>query len=535
MKINFDFHNRLEPARDHRQDLQWGFMAVTADPLWFLGRQWQMGEHQGENAASPVLIRVEYSRQPITHDPSRPGHSPGKPNGDSRPLTPAESIVEGEPDDWWTIGRRIRLGAAASRGILPTLQALPEEQQKKLWLPDLPPPYDIFSRQWDGLELFRQRQQLGIAPVLFNEVPTIRRDDHWNPAEFVYGTTFDVDGEEGALAVPHHDGGDVDWWSVEGRSLPATDQTFNSTQQPARFNYPGAPHPRWWQIEDAQVDIGGFPPDRSHFPTMLLLDLVLTHSNDWFTFYVDAQIGDVVTLRKLSIVDLFGDEFSSGDPQYQDLLKQPEDWSLFQIAGWPVGALALWPVAATPLAGEALEQVSIGVDEDSNLVWAVEERANGRMLASMEIEAPEKPELTPNPTLEAQGTKTYLYQPSTFTPHHWHPYILDEAPGITRRRFIQARLADYTSTTNGGFRLAPRPVARLLYDEKRELDDPTNPMHVIEPSAVPVQGLRLDRRYVLGRRSDGQPVLWIQRHRWPLLSPPANRLRFDVMVEAGDK
>jgi hypothetical protein len=27
------------------------------------------------------------------------------------------------------------------------------------------------------------------------------------------------------------------------------------------------------QIEDAKVDIGGFPPDRSHLATMLLMDI----------------------------------------------------------------------------------------------------------------------------------------------------------------------------------------------------------------------------------------------------------------------
>jgi hypothetical protein len=32
----------------------------------------------------------------------------------------------------------------------------------------------------------------------------------------------------------------------------------------------------------------------------------------------------------------------------------------------------------------------------------------------------------------------------------------------------------------------------------------------------------------------GQPVLWIQRQRRSLLSPPARRLRFDVMEEANE-
>jgi hypothetical protein len=89
-------------------------------------------------------------------------------------------------------------------------------------------------------------------------------------------------------------------------------------------------------------------------------------------------------------------------------------------------------------------------------------------------------------------------------------------------------LAEYRPETGQQFQLAPKPAAELLADPARTANDP---VHAIEPRAVPVQGLRLDRCYVLGRRSDGQPVLWIQRRRLPLLSPPANALRYDVLAE----
>jgi hypothetical protein len=55
-------------------------------------------------------------------------------------------------------------------------------------------------------------------------------------------------------------------------------------------------------------------------------------------------------------------------------------------------------------------------------------------------------------------------------------------------------------------------------------------MHRIEPAAVPPTGLRLERRYVLARRTDGSPELWVQRQHRPLISPPVSGLRFDVMA-----
>ncbi len=55
MSARIDRYNRLEP-RPNDRDMQTGFAARIHDPLWLLARQWQMGEHQGENASSPVRI-----------------------------------------------------------------------------------------------------------------------------------------------------------------------------------------------------------------------------------------------------------------------------------------------------------------------------------------------------------------------------------------------------------------------------------------------------------------------------------------------
>lgn len=65
-----------------------------------------------------------------------------------------------------------------------------------------------------------------------------------------------------------------------------------------------------------------------------------------------------------------------------------------------------------------------------------------------------------------------------------------------------------------------------------QLTSPADPVHQIEPATVPSLGLRLERRTMLARGTDGLPVLWQQRRRLPLLAPPAQHGRFDVMQEA---
>jgi hypothetical protein len=57
-----------------------------------------------------------------------------------------------------------------------------------------------------------------------------------------------------------------------------------------------------------------------------------------------------------------------------------------------------------------------------------------------------------------------------------------------------------------------------------------HPVHQLEPAAIPSDGVQVERRHLLGRRTDGQPVLWAQRRRVPLTAPPTLRLQFDTFA-----
>src|SRR5438034_8330011 len=48
---------RLEP-QSTAGDPRPGVEARVHDPLWFLGRQWQLGEFEGEDAGTPLTVRV---------------------------------------------------------------------------------------------------------------------------------------------------------------------------------------------------------------------------------------------------------------------------------------------------------------------------------------------------------------------------------------------------------------------------------------------------------------------------------------------
>jgi hypothetical protein len=259
---------------------------------------------------------------------------------------------------------------------------------------------------------------------------------------------------------------------------------------------------------------------------MLLVDLIASHSDDWFTFPIPAQNGHLLHLRDVIVKDSFDDEWR---------VESPVDWKLFaltgyQQAGLDPATLLLWPTVTTPLTGAIEEEVILGVDEDANLLWAVEMRSHGRELAT-EIETNGSGnDASPNGEIvDGSAQRDYRYRPAAGVRPHWRPYTIQEVDG--RRRFVQGRLADLSA---GASVFMPEPQARLLYDFANLAEDPaqqSGPVHQIEPATVPAQGLRLQRRWMLVRQTDGRPRLWVQRQRLPLLAPPTSGLRFDLMPE----
>ena len=77
--------NRLE-GRPRGLDLSQALRAEVHDSLWFLTRQWQLGEFQGEDTGSAILAKIEVKNTRMNR------HAPKKlnalPYSDDIPLEP---------------------------------------------------------------------------------------------------------------------------------------------------------------------------------------------------------------------------------------------------------------------------------------------------------------------------------------------------------------------------------------------------------------------------------------------------------------
>jgi hypothetical protein len=499
----FDTLLRLEP--DPRQrDLAAGWAAELADPVWLLGRQWQLGEHQGEDASSPVAVDVSARATPI-------GAVAGQPDLDPTTV-PAQAIIESEPNDWWTPGRRVQLGKAVAAAAQANQVPLPAS----VALTDLPVPYQHLNDGTvpDGRALWLGQQRgtiHGLKEAWFGSPgpPRVEPVDLWDPAELAY--TAQLPAGNTTLTISRHDGGDLDWYHADATTPLTPDPTaapIQVTMTPGRLRYPSAPLPRWWQIEDAQVSIGGHAPDRAGLATLVLIDLIVNHSDDWFTFSLPARVGHIITLDKVAVIDSFGQRWP---------LSVPTDWSLFATTGLDPNSIVLWATARTPLAGPILDEVVIGIDEDANLVWAVE-----HIIAGQTLQTPDPPPQPPAAPTDPNLQPSFSYRAMTPIPRYWHPYVIQDQPDQPRR-FVQGRAADLSGPEPA---LLDAPSSDLLADPNAPQG---GPVHQLEPAAIPPEGLRVQRRAMLARSTTGDPVLWTQRRRDLLLAPPTFALRFDLL------
>lgn len=86
--------NRLE-ARPRTKNFGRALRAEVRDPLWFLSRQWQIGEFEGEDTGSSVEMRIDMETVPVNRYSLR--------KGTARPYdgtVPMEAIVEREMVDF---------------------------------------------------------------------------------------------------------------------------------------------------------------------------------------------------------------------------------------------------------------------------------------------------------------------------------------------------------------------------------------------------------------------------------------------------
>jgi hypothetical protein len=200
--------------------------------------------------------------------------------------------------------------------------------------------------------------------------------------------------DEFTLAADQCADGTLDWYSFDRNvevSMGTTElelgEVETRTVVPAPVTLPGMPSHRFWEFEDAVIDLGALRPGATDLVSLLMVETVNGFGNDWFVIPLDLPVGSLSRSRSLVVTDTFG--FSqlvlpSGHPDLGGPPTGRHAWCMFQLADQPSAtssegadepnAFFLPATVVLPQEGPVLEEVMLLRDELANLAWAVERR-----------------------------------------------------------------------------------------------------------------------------------------------------------------
>ena len=572
------FWNRIEPSpRSDR--LERHVAAQVRDPMWFLARQWQFGEFQGEDAATPAYVELAGRVAPIIEWFADAARVSGFDNA-----APLEELVETEgfTPDWATaveIGQYFEQ-LLIDAGLLPeTIDAFRAAYPVPApdTLPETARDHELrrflivcHGRATDGLTLLaairaaepalpaQPALPAGVDPAVVLAAATefdawvratfgdiSRADaDAWRADRFEYRAGITAVSPQGAPlefnAFPSRDG-TFDWYAFDQvraerqrdrdprRPRLPEPRPFQLSVLPTRVTFPGMPDLRWWHFEDNQRNLGELRAGRLELGKLVVLDFMLVHGDDWYVLPFAQDVGTLCGIDALLVHDVFGE--TTLVPRADADAKTP--WTMFtvEVEGGGRGGYFLLPPSASgaSLRGDAIEEVRLVRDEMANMAWGIEkvtesglgtrwpghERAD--RLGSEPIEyVPAAPDAPP---------LKYLLQ--TRVPEHWIPLIPRQVDAARRSIALQ-RAAALRPPQNNQPAQPILPMGRIL--------NPSNPAHapnyLIAEEEVPREGSDVARRVERCRWIDGSTHIWIARSRRPGAGEGSSGLRFDLALEA---
>jgi hypothetical protein len=563
------YWNRLEP-RPTAPSLTEPLSARVRDPVWFLTRQWQFGELQGEDAGSPAFARVAGTNTPVTG--WRAGDGPLSPLPASSPLEP---LVEREA---FTPDLSLRVELAQTFEDLLTAGALSATQVRdviaafRAGAPLPEPPADdrearrfmlvAAGRSFDGVAVYQASRasppslptgvvlptgteaavstaQSALAAWVQSVYGEIGGKDApgWQPERLEYAASIFASlpassANAGALELRAGSSpdGTFEWhaFTLTSATVPADGLDRRQTiakpwsiiPTPVRFR--GMPNARWWDFESGTTDFGDIRPDRRDLARLVVMDFMLVHGNDWFVIPYDMPVGHLGRIDSLTVRDVFGID-TLVERADRSPLPPLERWSLFEVSapGMPAAVadfLLLAPTASeVMLHGQPIEDVRFLQDELANMAWAIEdtiEGAAGGPRSGHERSVALMPPPNPPP-----DHLTYRIQ--TEVPVNWIPFVpvtLDQTTGVIALERAGMPAPGGGLIAPAGRILTPSALAGHAYQ--------------VHDEEVSRAGTRVTRVVCRARWTDGSTHLWIARRKATGPGEASSGLVFDG-VEGG--
>lgn len=553
---------RLEP-RCRTADMTAGLEARTHDPFWMLARQWQLGELLGDDAGSPIIATVASIDMPL----DRYAGSAGTPEQVPASM-PLETWVEREGAR--PSGSVIDYRQVAESGLqfLRMLRAAKMDQHIPAFVTQYaivsPPPADlarmdtaaarligvVAKRVPDGVRLAATLRAvlpalpaspaisspddtvvLGVAKdflawydSLFDEPAYVGTgtttapppaSSAWVAERMEYSFALDSSASDapGTFTASQYSGDPLTWTSFDYSATPlgantAPGQPVSRTLIPTPVGFKGMPARRYWEMEDAVIDIGAIEAGPADLGRLMLREFALIYGNDWFVIPVPVLVGSVSRVTSLVVTDTFG--ASQTIPHYSQTADGGR-WQMFAVTGDAAPhRLLMPPTLARNNVSDPVEQVLFVRDEAANMAWGIERLVQGASGAPVDRAS------VPSVAAAAAGATGSLprYQLGTSVPDSYIPFIPASIDAVQRRMRRAAFIR--TDGTQG----IVAPLGRLLAVEVPLFEE-----------EFAREGVKVERRFRLARWVDGTTHLWVARRKEIGATVGSSGLQFDRVLE----
>lgn len=551
---------RLEP-QSTSGDPRPGVEARVHDPLWLMGRQWQLGEFEGEDAGTPLIVRA------VTRTVAVDRWAPGVGNTgltfgrDRRDLL--EPLVEAEPANEQTPGLRARAEAAAA--LLAALDDADLGARRADFVAACPLNVDAdghpdgeharLDGKWtrlvrllggrgmaDGEDICLAFEAAGGLPPWLGDAdaaeaaallevvgpwlawyraeisPLAAGHDAFVGERLEY--RFRIAAGDTVLEAPAHGGGDIEWHSFDAARADAPlGEPTGAAARPAEeqrihallatpLRYPGMPADRLWEMEDAQVNLGLLEAEPWDLARLLVAEFALTYGNDWIVVPLDVPFGSLTIIESLIYTTTFGEHFVV---RPTTAVSPDARWRMFAITdadGAAQNGLLITPGAVAVQDGPPFEEVLFLRDEMANMAWAIERSVQGAS-GSARDRARERD--APRPRAPGPVTTADLdYLLQTGVPGRWIPY-LPRSSGYRAIELVQGRIP----AADGSL---PPPLGVLLNRADTR---------VLKDAEIPREGVTVRRQPSVTRLADGTYRRWTTRRTSVGRGGGASNLAFD--------
>jgi len=580
---------RLEPQpRD--ATLERSLQAQVRDPLWFLARQWQVGEFAGEDGGSPVQATLGLTTRALT------GYRPGPPAADGQPAaatvaldnaTALETQVERRPVNLKVRGS-VQLGLLfedlANDSSLPAATVDAFRAAFPIAAVD-PDPYLAGAdglalrslaagRALDGEALFRSAQAAAAGTIANPPLPTEASDpataavlvdfvalresaftedvnasggaggsgggsgpDSWQSADLDYAFAVEAastDGNSLVLEADSFPGGELDWYSFTSGSGPIgstpVDPTYTTiTMLPGHVTFHGMPSDRWWGFEDGKTDFGQLDAQHVDLAKLLVMEFALVYGNDWFYIPVPSPIGSAQTVDTLVVTDTFGVRTLIRPVEQYPVQGSSRPWSMFKIAD-PSGAVGsqilLAPTLGQTEDADPIEDILITRDPTAALAWAVENTVWGA--ADVGVDGFEGYLARLRDENQAPLPPPAPDMPSV-------AYTLEHPPPDNWIPLVPVLPSiGAASVFRRGTMDTPGPGDTVLQlTAVAELLEPAGPFYLTDRVVTPI-GVSAQRYLRRTRLPDGNTITWLANRSGPGRGLGASGLQFDYLRDATD-